>query len=112
MKIYPFRIADNGVLTHTRGDTSQFELNLKLDSGPLLEYDAVFSVKQDPDDTAYLYQVHFDESTPCIISHDLTANMPFGNYWWDVQVTYVKDGTTQYKTIGAFPYILKPDITS
>ena len=111
MKIYPFRIADNGTLTHTRGDTSQFELNVKLDDVPLLEYDAVFSVKQHPDDNAYLYQVHFDESTPCIISHDLTANVPYGNYWWDVQVTYTKDGATQYKTIGAFPYILRPDVT-
>ena len=111
MKIYPFRIADNGTLTHTRGDTSQFELNVKLDDVPLLEYDAVFSVKQHPDDTAYLYQVHFDESTPCIISHELTANVPYGNYWWDVQVTYTKDGATQYKTIGAFPYILRPDVT-
>lgn len=35
MKIYPFHIADNGVLTHTRGDTSQFELNSQLDGVPL-----------------------------------------------------------------------------
>jgi predicted secreted hydrolase len=114
MIIYPFSIADNGVLTHTRGDTAQFKLNVQVDGVPLTSYNATFSVKQYPDDTSYLYQVTFNQSTPCIITHDLTAGLPYGTYWWDVQIVYFdsQEQSTQYKTVGAYPYILKPDVTS
>lgn len=114
MNIYPFVIADDGTLTHTRGDTSQFELKVEVNGRPLTSYTATFSVKEYPDDDSYLYQVVFNQSTPCYITHDLTAGLPYGTYWWDVQIVYfdVLEQNTQYKTIGAFPYILKPDVTS
>lgn len=112
MKIYPFHIEENGVLIHTRGDTSQLELNIKIDGVPLNTWNATFSVKHYPDDDSYLYQVDFNESTPCMITHNLTADLPYGTYWWDIQITYTDDNDNmQYKTIGAFPYVLKPDVT-
>jgi hypothetical protein len=47
-----------------------------------------------------------------MITHNLTATLPYGTYWWDIQITYTDDnGNMQYKTIGAFPYVLKPDVT-
>lgn len=114
MIIYPFTIADDGTLTHIRGDTSQFELKVEVHGVPLTSYTATFSVKQYPDDDSYLYQVQFDQSTPCYITHNLTAGLPYGTYWWDVQIVYFDtlEQSTQYKTVGAFPYILKPDVTS
>jgi hypothetical protein len=100
------------VLEHTRGDTATFSLDALLDGVSIGNYNATFSVKQYPDDTSYLYQVQFNQSTPCNITHNLTADIPYGNYWWDIQLVYTQNGTTQYKTIGAYPYILKPDVTS
>jgi hypothetical protein len=47
-----------------------------------------------------------------MITHNLTADLPYGTYWWDIQITYTDDNDNmQYKTIGAFPYVLKPDVT-
>jgi hypothetical protein len=112
MIIHPFIIDKNGNINHTRGDTAQFSLQVKHDGLDIPTFNATFSVKQYPDDTAYLYQVFFDNNTPCIIGHDLTLNIPYGQYWWDVQVTYQRNGVLQYKTIGAFPYYLNPDITN
>lgn len=114
MIIYPFSIADDGTLTHTRGDTSEFILKVEIDGEVLTAFNATFSVKKYPDDDSYLYQVQFDQNTPCHITHNLTAGLPYGTYWWDVQITYFDTTTqsTQYKTIGAYPYILKPDVTS
>jgi hypothetical protein len=109
--VHCFLIDKHGTITHTRGDTGKFSLNALLDGVQIETFNATFSVKEFPEDTNYLYQVHFNQDTACNITHELTANVPFGTYWWDIQVTYVKDGTTQYKTIGAYPYILKPDIT-
>lgn len=111
MIIHPFIIKEDGTINHTRGDTAQFSLNAALNGLELDSFTATFSVKQYPDDTAYLYQVQFDKNTPCIIGHDLTINIPYGSYWWDVQVIYTRNGATQYATVGAYPYILKPDIT-
>jgi hypothetical protein len=112
--IYPFTIDDNGILTHTRGDTAQFELRVEVYGQPLTSYNATFSVKQFPDDDSYLYQVQFNQSTPCYITHNLTAGLPYGSYWWDVQIVYYDplEKYTQTKTVGAFPYILRPDVTS
>jgi hypothetical protein len=95
-----------------RGDTVQFELEVYLQDAKITDYNATFSVKQYLDDENYLFQVNFDGNTPCIISHSTTQDLPYGNYWWDVQVTFIDEGTLQYKTIGAFPFTLKPDVTS
>jgi hypothetical protein len=107
-----FVIQESGTIIHTRGDTAQFSVKADLDGMPIGAYSATFSVKQYPDDDVYLYQKSFNQSTPCIISHTDTLGIPYGTYWWDIQLVYTQDGTQQYKTIGAYPYILRPDITS
>lgn len=111
MIIYPFKIAENGILTHTRGDTAQFELQVQENGVDVPSWTAKFSVKHYPDDTDYVYQVSFDQSTPCVILNSYTQNIPFGTYWYDVQIIYESNGMTQYRTIGAYPYILRPDVT-
>lgn len=111
MIIKPFFIAPDGTLTHTRGDTAELSLTVYVDGLKRETFSATLSVKQYPDDDAYLYQVHFDQDTPCVITHDMTKNIPYGTYWYDVQVMYWKGTSREYKTIGAFPYILKPDVT-
>lgn len=110
--VHCFFIDENGTITHTRGDTATFSLNALLDGMPINNFTATFSVKQYPDDTDYLYQVQFNQSTACNITHNLTQGIPYGTYWWDIQVVYTQDGATQYKTIGAYPYVLKPDVTT
>jgi hypothetical protein len=111
MIVTNFEFADNGVCTHTRGDTAQFELEVQVDGAVIKEWQGTFSVKQYPDDENYLYQVSFNQNTPCIISHNITQDLPYGNYWYDIQIVFTQDGKTVYRTIGANPYILKPDVT-
>jgi hypothetical protein len=112
MIIKTFEFNEKGICTLIRGDTAQFSLDVYVQGAKLETYNATFSVKQYCDDDAYLLQVDFDQSTPCILTHDLTQSLPYGDYWYDVQITYVDDtGSTQYKTIGAYPFILKPDVT-
>ncbi len=112
MNIKTFAIAENGTCELVRGDNAQFDLQIFEQGAKVESFNATFSVKQYLDDSSYLFQVTFDESTPCIIDHNTTQNLPYGNYWYDVQIIYTdKDGNTQYKTIGAFPFVLKPDVT-
>jgi hypothetical protein len=111
MIVTNFEFADNGVCTHTKGDTAQFSLEVQMDGVIIKEWRGTFSVKQYPDDDNYLYQVTFNQDTPCIISHETTQNLPYGNYWYDIQIVFNRFGDTYYRTIGANPYILKPDIT-
>ena len=111
MVVVNFEFADNGTCTHTRGDTAQFEMEVQVDGAVIPQWQGMFSVKQYLDDDNYLYQIPFNQSTPCIIPHNTTQDLPYGTYWYDIQITYNKDGYTYYRTIGANPYILKPDVT-
>ena len=35
-----------GIIYHTRGDTADFDVNIKVDDEPITDYTAVFSVKK------------------------------------------------------------------
>jgi hypothetical protein len=107
-----FVIQEDGTIVHIRGDTALFSLKADLDGMPITNYSATFSVKQYPDDTVYLYQKTFNQDTPCTINHADTINLTYGTYWWDIQVVFYDDDRQEYKTIGAFPYILRPDVTT
>lgn len=111
MVIINFLFDEKGVCTHTRGDTATFQLEVQEDGVVIPQWEATFSVKQYLDDNTYLFQVPFNQSTPCVIGHALTQDLPYGKYWYDIQVTYYKEGYQNYRTIGANPYILKPDVT-
>ena len=105
-------IQEDGTIVHIRGDTALFSFKADLDGMPITQYSATFSVKQYPDDTTYLYQKTFNQDTPCTISHNDTINLTYGTYWWDIQVIFTSEQGQEYKTIGAYPYVLKPDITT
>lgn len=104
-------IDEHGNCEMIRGDTVQFELEVYLQGAIITDYEATFSVKHYLDDENYLFQINFNGNTPCIISHATTQDLPYGLYWYDVQITFMEEGTQQYKTIGAFPFNLKPDVT-
>jgi hypothetical protein len=111
MVIVNFEFARDGTCTHTRGDTAQFQLEVQVDGAVIPEWQGKFSVKQYLDDDKYLYQIPFNNKTPCIIGHDITQDLPYGEYWYDIQITFEKDGSICYRTVGANKYILRPDVT-
>jgi hypothetical protein len=74
MIIHNFLFSDKGVCTHTRGDTAKFMIEVQEDGAVVPYWEATFSVKQYPDDDSYLFQIHFNQDTPCIIPHSITQN--------------------------------------
>ena len=101
-----------GVIYHTRGDTADFDINVKFDDAPVYDYSAVFSVKKSMKDRTYLYQVHADENKHIHISHDTTQNLAFGDYFYDIEI-HINDDTTEgrYITVGPYAYHLLADVT-
>ena len=75
----------------TRGDTAEINLSIKDDSN--VEYDlvegdvVVFSVKQNLSDEAYLIQKTFSDKE-IVIEHEDTKELSFGEYLYDVQITF------------------------
>ncbi len=102
----------NGVIYHTRGDTVDFDLNIRMEGEPVYGYEAVFSVKRGYKDTDYLFQCNVEDGH-VHISHETTQGLPFGDFYYDIQVR-LPDGTEEgrYVTIGPYQYHLKPDVTT
>lgn len=100
-----------GNIYHTRGDTADFSLNVTVDGTPTTDYEGMFSVKKKLNDEAYLFQIPVAEGN-VHISHDTTKNLPFGRFFYDVQL-HLSDGTVEgrYVTVGPFEYNLMPDVT-
>ena len=100
-----------GNIFHTRGDTADFHINITIDKEPVVDYTAIFSVKKNYKDVEYLYQIPVDDGS-VHISHDTTQELPFGDYYYDIQVR-IENGTTEgrYITIGPYQYHLQPDVT-
>ncbi len=106
-----FRIDDDYKIYHTRGDTADFNVTVTFnESSP--EFEALFSIKKDLKDTDYLLQLPVVDGH-IHISHEDTQELPFGNYYYDIQV-HILDGTTEgkYVTAGPYRYHLKPDVTT
>lgn len=102
-----FKIKNNEIY-HTRGDTGEFALHLKDKEGTeITQYEATLSVKKNLLADSYLFQCELKDST-CTISHDLTKDIPFGNYVYDIEIQ-----TTNGKvfTIGPYAYHLLADVT-
>ena len=102
----------NGVIYHTRGDTADFNLTIKINNEPVSDYEAVFSVKRNLKDTDYLFQSNVVNGH-VHISHEQTQSLPFGDYYYDIQVR-INNGTEEgrYVTIGAYQYHLTADVTT
>ena len=103
-----FKIEDYNIY-HTRGDTGGFSITFTL-NGETPDYEAVFTVKKSLADKKHILQKpvvsgHVD------LLHEDTQNIPYGNYYYDIQI-HVLDGTDRYFTAGPHRYYLKPDVTT
>lgn len=107
-----FEIDKSGNIFHTRGDTADFDIDLSLDGEPLENYEALFSVKRNYDSHDYLYQVPVVEGH-VHIPHSMTQSLPYGNFFYDIQVRIEDEADEEGRivTIGPSIYHLKPDVT-
>ena len=101
-----------GVIYHTRGDTADFDINIKLEDETVSDYSAVFSVKRNVKDKDYLFQTYADVDGHIHISHETTQELPAGDYYYDIEI-HINDDTAEgrYVTVGPYQYHLKPDVT-
>lgn len=100
-----------GNIFHTRGDTADFALGVTVDGEPTTDYEGTFSIKKTLKDEAYLFTAPVVDGN-VHISHDATKDLPFGRFFYDVQLR-LNDGTEEgrYVTVGPFEYNLLPDVT-
>ncbi len=99
----------NGNIYHTRGDTATLTIALQDEQGEeITDYTAVLSVKKRLKDVEYLFQAPVENGT-VHISHDMTQGLPYGDYFYDIEVhTSLGD----VETIGPAEYHLLADVTT
>ena len=82
---------ENNIISFVRGDTFSFSVELlTTDDVPyeLKENDKlVFTVKKTPNTSKVLIQKQIGSSMDVRIDHEDTADLPYGNYVYDVQLT-------------------------
>ena len=100
-----------GNIFHTRGDTADFSLGVTVDGEPTTDYEGTFSIKKTLKDEGYLFTAPVVDGK-VHISHDATKDLPFGRFFYDVQLR-LNDGTAEgrYVTVGPYEYNLLPDVT-
>jgi hypothetical protein len=94
-----------------RGDTGTVELSLTDENGNVIEpaaYTAIFSLKKNIDDVAYIMQKEFTDGQVAF-THADTNNLPYGQYVYDVQIEILEDNSIH--TIGANTFSILPDVT-
>lgn len=85
----------NGTIKITRGDTGRFTLNLKTYAGEPYDYSndsVLFTVKENTYTKNKLIQKNIIYGEKVAILPSDTANLSYGEYFYDVQVT-MSDGT-------------------
>ena len=93
---------------HTRGDTARLNVTIQYEDGEeVTGYTAMFSVKKKLKDEEYLFQREVIDGV-IVITHDMTKNLPFGDYVYDIEV-HTAEGEVQ--TIGPAEYHLTADVT-
>lgn len=93
---------------HTRGDTARLNVTIQYEDGEeVTGYTAMFSVKKKLKDEEYLFQQEVTDGV-IVITHDMTKNLPFGDYVYDIEV-HTAEGEVQ--TIGPAEYHLTADVT-
>ncbi len=105
-----FQIVKNSVKM-VRGDTGIVELALTDENGNAIEpaaYTAIFSLKKNIDDVAYIMQKEFVDGQVAF-THADTNNLPYGQYVYDVQIEILQDNSIH--TIGANTFSILPDVT-
>ena len=84
---------------------------LTLDDGTPIEpeaYTAVFSLKKNIDDIAVIIKKQFVDGT-IDIAHNDTNNLPYGTYYYDVQVELLEDDSVH--TLGYYTFVILADVT-
>ena len=107
-----FQISKNNIKM-VRGDTGEVELSLTLDDEgkTIVEpsaYEAVFTLKKNVDDVAFIMQKQFVDGK-ITFSHEDTNPLPYGVYTYDVQVKVLEDSSTH--TIGQHSFVILADVT-
>ena len=74
-----------GNIFHTRGDTADFSLGVTVDGEPTTDYEGTFSIKKTLKDEAYLFTAPVVDGN-VHISHEATKDLPFGRFFYDVQL--------------------------
>lgn len=98
-------------ITHMRGDTAVMKLDLKIDGETFALRDgdvATFSVKKKLTDTDYVLQ-KTAENGYFVFRHEDTQYLPFGSYWYDIQVE-LSEGQV-VTVVGPAQYRLVADVT-
>ena len=79
----------------TRGDTGVIKLDVKDAQGSAYDFsgdEVKFSVKKNLSDRSPVIEKTFDSNGQITFAVEDTANLEFGNYFYDVQLTHT-DGT-------------------
>lgn len=101
---------NTNIIILTRGDTAALNLSFIKEDGTELEFSkATFSMKNSFDDKDYVLQINANEHKQILFEHNLTQNLNYGSYVYDVELTLI-DGSTITPIIGKFK--LKPDVTT
>lgn len=102
---------ENNIISFVRGDTYRFSVELLTDDDApyiLKENDKlVFTVKKTPYTSKVLIQKQINSSMEVLINHEDTADLPYGKYVYDVQLTNEIGVTT---VIEPTSFILKEEV--
>lgn len=84
-----FKIVNN-IISLTRGDTANFTVRIKDADGNDYDYSddlVLFTIKPNVYTKEFVCQkvVHYGEDV--VIEHDDTASIPYGTYYYDVQIS-------------------------
>lgn len=80
----------NNVITMTRGDTGNFTLVIKDADGEDYDYSedtVLFTIKPNVHTKTAVCQKVVRYGEDIVLEHKDTANLPYGDYWYDVQVS-------------------------
>lgn len=98
-------------ITHMRGDTAILSFNLMVGGEPFVFRDgdvAYFSVKKNLKDKDYVLQKK-STNGQFVFRHEDTQDIPFGQYWYDVQLKLVEGQVVT--AVGPARYRLMADVT-
>lgn len=107
-----FQISKNNIKI-IRGDTGELELSLTLDDEEQTvvapeAYTAIFSLKKNVDDVAYIFQKELVNGKVSF-THADTNFLPYGMYVYDIQITLLEDNSVH--TLGYYTFNVLADIT-
>lgn len=99
-------------IQHVRGDTGVIRVELETEDGtpfPFREGDsATLTIKKKLQDEQPILQKTTEDGL-FIFQHEDTQGIPYGSYWYDIQVTLAEGQVMT--AVGPAQYRLTPDVT-